>query len=265
MEVGRSISKAISECLHGDLDSAMIHACNAVDGTAKKTYPVLGVGARFRKLLRENYASLLKPMMPGINFEKTLFPVNISGASGPGGLPDLADILYVIHRCHHGHGEPLPVGWELIPDTTTKPPCTTMNLTAPNGELVVRLSDRIIFGMAAVALLSPVNVGQILEGVHLTYTSVASDITVRLDNGWWGRADDLATIAAMDHKDGPVTAASAQIGLRSRHHPVCGAALRVAPHATATRTEEHVQRVRSLFALGSPACTLRHKTTERSS
>lgn len=200
MEVGKSINKAVHDRLSGDLESAMLHACNAVDGTAKKVYPSLGVGARFRKLLRENYNGILEPMVPGINFEKTVFPISISGASGPGGLPDVADVLYVIHRCHHGHGEPLPVGWELVPDSTTEPPRTTMNFASPNGQWVVRLSDRIIYGMAAVALLSPANVGQDLDDAYLIYKSVSSDITVQLDNGWWGRVADLAAITAMDRK-----------------------------------------------------------------
>lgn len=178
----------------------MLHACNAVDGTAKKVYPGLGVGARFRKLLRQNYNGILEPMVPGINFEKTVFPISVSGASGPGGLPDVADILYVIHRCHHGHGEPLPVGWELISDSTTEPARTTMNFAGPNGQWVVRLSDRIIFGMAAVALLSPTNIGEDLGDVYVMYKSSSSGITVQLDNGWWGRAADLTAITAMDRK-----------------------------------------------------------------
>lgn len=199
MEVGKSISKAIAEGLSGDLDSAMLHACNAVDGTAKKMYPALGVGARFRKLLRENYASILEPMMPGINLAQTVFPVQIPGASGPGGLPDAADLLYVIHRCNHGHGAPLPVGYELIRDTTVEPPRTTMMLALnPSGAWVVRLSDRSIYGMAAITLLSPANIGQVLDGVRVTYGSVSGDIRVWLDNDWWGRADDFAAITAMD-------------------------------------------------------------------
>src|ERR1700683_4921268 len=106
MEVGRSVTKAIADGLEGDLESAMIHACNAVDGTAKKMYPPsLGVGERFRKLLRENYSDILEPMAPGIDLEKTIFPISISRTTGPGGHPDVADILYVIHRCHHGHGD----------------------------------------------------------------------------------------------------------------------------------------------------------------
>lgn len=199
MEVGKSISKAAAEGLSGDLDSAMLHACNAVDGTAKKLYPALGVGTRFRKLLRESYASILEPMMPGINLAQTVFPVQVHGASGPGGLPDVADILYVIHRCNHGHGAPLPVGYELIRDTTVEPPRTTMSLALnPNGDWVVSLSDRSIYGIAAVALLSPANVGQVLDGFHVTYSSVSGDIRVRLNNDWWGRTDDFAAITAMD-------------------------------------------------------------------
>jgi hypothetical protein len=200
MEVGKSISKAIAEGISGDLESAMLHACNAVDGTAKKVYPALGVGARFTTLLREGYASILEPMMPGINLERTVFPIRMRGG-GPGGLPDVADILYVVHRCHHGHGEPLPVGYELIPDTTTEPPRTTMNMKLnPAGDWVLRLSDRSIYGMLAVALLSPANVSQVLDGVRLTYSSVSGDVRLWLDNGWWGRADDFAAITAMDRK-----------------------------------------------------------------
>jgi hypothetical protein len=207
VEVGRSVSKAIADRLMGDMEPAMLHACNAVDGTAKKMYPNQDVGARFRKLLRDNYAGILEPMMPGVNLEKTVFPISISGASGPGGKPDVADILYKIHRCNHGHGDAVPVGYELIPDTTTEPARTTMKPEAgPNGDWVVHLSDRIIYGMAAVALLAPVNVGQVLQGsLHLTWSSISGDIGVRLDNGWWGRVAEFAAITAMDRKRISVT------------------------------------------------------------
>jgi hypothetical protein len=119
MDVGKSVSKAIAECLGGDLESAMLHACNAVDGTATKVYPALGVGARFTTLLRTNYASVLEPMMPGVNLAETAFPMRIPNASAPGGLPDVADVLYVIHRCNHGHGAPLPSATSSYP---TPPP-----------------------------------------------------------------------------------------------------------------------------------------------
>lgn len=207
MEVGRSVRKAVADRLTGDMESAMLHACNAVDGTAKKVYPNLGVGGRFKKLLRENYSGILEPMVPGINLEETVFPVSIRSASGPGGRPDIADILYVVHRCNHGHGDALPAGYELIPDATTEPARTSMEIKiAPHGDWVVRLSDRSIYGMAAVALLSPANVGQVLQGgLHLTWASMSGETSVRLDNGWWGRADDFAAITAMDHERARVT------------------------------------------------------------
>ena len=42
----------------------MIHACNAIDGTAAKVYPNLANNnaPRFKKLLRENCLSIIEPM-----------------------------------------------------------------------------------------------------------------------------------------------------------------------------------------------------------
>jgi hypothetical protein len=60
--------------------------------------------------------------------------------------------------------------------------------------------------MAAVALLSPVNADQVLQGsLHLTWGSMSEDIRVRMDNGWWGRADDFAALTAMDRNRVSVT------------------------------------------------------------
>lgn len=55
MNVGNSVRKAIDDWEQGELESAMLHACNAVDGTAKKLYATLRSNARFTRLLRENY------------------------------------------------------------------------------------------------------------------------------------------------------------------------------------------------------------------
>jgi hypothetical protein len=38
MDVGNSVRKSIDDWKSGDLDAAMLHACNAVDGTARKAY-----------------------------------------------------------------------------------------------------------------------------------------------------------------------------------------------------------------------------------
>jgi hypothetical protein len=99
VDVGNSVRMAIDDYVRGELDGAMLHACMAVDGTAAKLHPTVRVGARFRRLLRENYVSIVEPMVPGINLEETVFPVQIPNATGRGRQPDFADIVYVIHRC----------------------------------------------------------------------------------------------------------------------------------------------------------------------
>jgi hypothetical protein len=75
MKVGDSVRHALDEWERGNLEAAMLHACNAVDGTAKKVFPTLGNNRRFSRLLRENYG-ILGPMgAPGINLNDTRFPV----------------------------------------------------------------------------------------------------------------------------------------------------------------------------------------------
>ena len=158
MNTGNSVRKAIDDWERGEADAVMLHACNAVDGTARKVYPSLGSNARFTQLLRDNYA-ILGPMgMPGINLVETRFPVRVERPKAPGGKPDLADVIYGIHRCSHGHGEELPDGFELIPDA--RQPVRPGELRKTTVKVVqgaIQLSDRIIFGLIAVAVLSPAN------------------------------------------------------------------------------------------------------------
>jgi len=192
VKVGKSVQKAIDEWEAGDLDSAMLHACNAVDGTAKKLYPgEPGSNARFTRLLRDNYA-ILGPMgMPGINLVETRFPVRVARPKAVGGKPDLADVIYGVHRCCHGHGEDLPDGFELLPDARGAVRDTTIYIE--KGK--IRLSDRTIFGLIAVAVLCPVNVGQsVPDGYHLTFGATHK----LMINDWWGRAAEFPAIAATD-------------------------------------------------------------------
>lgn len=188
MKVGDSVAHAIEDWELGRFESAMLHACNAVDGTARKMFPELGSNLRFTKLLRESYA-ILGPMgMPGINLEATRFPVRVKHPKAPGGQPDLADVIYGIHRCSHGHGDELPEGFELIPEAAGPPGLTSVLIE--RGK--IRLSDRIIFGLLAVAVLAGVNTNQaVSDGYFLSFGGTQLPI-----NEWWGRADDFADLTA---------------------------------------------------------------------
>ena len=191
MNVGNSVRKAIDDWEAGEVDAAMLHTCNAIDGTAKKVYPNVGSNAGFTQLLRDNY-SILGPMgMPGINLVETRFPVKVERPKADGGKPDLADVIYGIHRCSHGHGEELPNGFELIPNARGPARLTTVEIS----KGAIQLSDRIIFGLIAVAVLSPVNQGQsVPDGYYLTFGATERLII----NEWWGRAADFPAIAARD-------------------------------------------------------------------
>lgn len=191
MRVGNSVRKAIDDWEAGELEAAMLHACNAIDGTATKVYPdLLSNNARFTRLLREHYY-ILGPMgAPGINLVTTRWPVSVGHPKASGGKPDIADVVYGVHRCSHGHGRELPDGFELLQDACGPSPYTSMRIE--KGK--VQLSDRIIFGLLAVAVMCPANRDQwVPDGYFFTFGPLRLPI-----NEWWGRASDFPTVAAQD-------------------------------------------------------------------
>lgn len=171
----------------------MLHVCNAVDGTAGKAYPSKGSNWRFTTFLRDHY-SILGPMgCPNIDVVNQRFPVNLPNPKALGGQPDLADVIYGIHRCSHGHGQELPGGFELITDTGGPAGHTRMRVDT-RGH--VQLSDRLIYGLLAVVIMAPQNANlRIPDGYYLTYGRNKVEMLV---NEWWGRANDFPTIAATD-------------------------------------------------------------------
>src|SRR4051812_34228178 len=103
----------------------MLHSCNAIDGTAKKVYLSIDSSSRrFKTLLRDNYAVFGPMGAPGINIGETRFPVPGIRTSTPDGQADIADVIYAIHRCTHGHGDELPEGFELLADAQGPPGLT---------------------------------------------------------------------------------------------------------------------------------------------
>jgi hypothetical protein len=192
MNVGKSVTKAVDEMDHGDHESAMLHACNAIDGTASKIYPSLGSNARFTKLLRDSYF-IFGPMgMPGIDLINTRFPVTVKHPKAVGGKPDIADVIYGIHRCTQGHGAELPAGFELIADTSVRSVPPRTHIRIEKGK--IQLSDRTVFGLIAVAVFSPENLGQSTpDGYYLTF----GDVKKMIINEWWGRAVDFPAVSAL--------------------------------------------------------------------
>jgi hypothetical protein len=128
---------------------------------------------------------------PGIDLMATRFPVSGPKPKALDRKPDIADIIYGIHRCSHGHGDELREGFDLIPDVAGSHRRTRMYVE--RGK--VRLSDRIIFGLIAVSVFSPANKDQLVpDGYYLTFGSS----TTLMINECWGRAAEFPAIAAQD-------------------------------------------------------------------
>lgn len=192
MNIVKSVAKAIAEWQSGDLESAMMHACNALDGTAQKAYPELTQknNLQFTTFIRDYY-SILGPMGGlGFDLDKTRYDVKLERPKASGGKPDIADIIYGIHRCSHNHGKDLPEGYELIPDFNG---CRIDYVTGK-----VRLSEKVIFGLLAIVVFSPVNAHQKTSyGYFLKFNEHVFPI-----NDWWGRASEFLQI--VDNEPSPV-------------------------------------------------------------
>lgn len=103
--------------------------------------------------------------------------------------PDMAEVIYGIHRCAHGHGEELPAGFELLEDAAGPPELTRISIE--NGT--IQLSDRVIFGLLFVAVLEPVNSGGRVPDSYFLFYGRSHELVI---NAWWGRAADFRRLVA---------------------------------------------------------------------
>ncbi|MBY4210780.1 hypothetical protein HQO42_05275 [Rhodococcus fascians] len=183
MKVGDSVRLAIDAFDRRETESAMLHACNAVDGTARKKFPKLGVAARFTKLLRDDYPIFGLMAVPGVNIAETRWPVEIQSYLGKDEWPDIAALIYVVHRCSHGHGDELPFEFRLVDEEIS----AISHIIVERG--VVRLPWNTIFGLLAVAVVQEENGDQRVRDDQWLSWGVP---TMRFEiNDWWGRKDDF--------------------------------------------------------------------------
>ncbi|WP_081877986.1 hypothetical protein [Nocardia brasiliensis] len=189
MNVGDSVRHSLDAWGRAEWDAAMLHACNAVDGTGKKRYPALGVAARFKQMVRDNLEILNMIGIPGVDLAKTRFPIAVESHL-PDKRPDIADVIYGIHRCCHGHGEDLPDGFELTPPGGGTDDPRLSILEADEGEL--RLPAFTALGLVAIAVFAPENKGQQIPAGY--YLSLFDRTFTIVD--WWGWGDHFLEIAS---------------------------------------------------------------------
>jgi hypothetical protein len=161
----------------------MLHACNAVDGTANARYPQLGVASQFRRTVRESLDIFAAMTAQAIDFEESRFPVAVK-SDQPDERPDIGDVIYGIHRRGHGHNDAMPNGFELTPP-------------GPRGSGVhiwrdgkIQLPASTVIGLLAIAVFAPENKGQVIpHSYQISWYQRVFHI-----NDWWGWQDHFREI-----------------------------------------------------------------------
>jgi len=97
MKIADHIKHSLDACDSRDLDKAMLFACLAIDGTAKRMYPsIQKVGERFRKFIAV-HLDIIELMYGGLNLQETVFPFKDN--KGNVGIK-FEDIVYEKFRCN---------------------------------------------------------------------------------------------------------------------------------------------------------------------
>ena len=181
MKLSDHVACAIEDRRAGKFESALMHACVAVDGTAKRLYPNES-GNRERCV--RSYYWLIEPMLhAGLNLTECRFEnVPLKHTSSP----DFADIVYAIFRCSLAHGDEVPDGFSVLEAEDESPTRWRMGY----GEL--HMPKSIVPALLAVTVFSKINRDQTSTGGH--FLSLDQDRFIIA--GWWGREDDFRPIAA---------------------------------------------------------------------
>ena len=160
----------------------MWHATEALALTAAKRYPDLEPGAAFRQMVRDEVDVFSAMAAPDIDFVLSRFPVPVP-SDQPDGRPDIADLLYAVHRYLHVDESEMPAGCQVIPHAEGVPMCEIAN-----GRLWLRATAAI--AMDAVAVFAPENDDErIPESYFLAWREYQFPIAE-----WWGRRDDFGSI-----------------------------------------------------------------------
>ncbi len=169
-------------------DVAMLHACNAVDDTSRKRYPSLGAGTRFRRVIRDAVDIYGVMATPGVDLENTRFPVAVRSDLTPEMRPDIADVLYGIHRWLHGHDEESATGFEVSPYVNG----SAALRVASDGK--IQLPKTAILGLLAIAVFAPENKGEVISpDYQLSWFD-----HVFFVSAWWGWQDHFREIVNVD-------------------------------------------------------------------
>ena len=174
MAVGEEVRNALDHWSAGRWQEALRHACEAADETARKRYQSLGVAARFKQTLRDDVDIFSAMTAPDIDLVSSRFPVPVQ-TDQLDGRPDIADVIFGVHRYLSGHENEFPAGCEVVPHSDRE---SMFHIS--RGRLRLRASAAL--GLVAIAVFAPENRGEVIPGSYqLAWQQHVFHIV-----GWWG-------------------------------------------------------------------------------
>ena len=178
MKIADHIKASLDACDSKELDKAMLFACLAVDGTAKKMYPNLRVGERFRKFIVD-HLDIVELIYGGINLQETVFP--FKDAKGKIGVK-FEDIVYEKFRCSLAHGDELPDGY----DITVKVAEGIQQFMIDIEGQSMTLPESAIYSLGLPCVLAPPNADQKIGSNAYHYRDPLNHYVV---DRWWGKIE----------------------------------------------------------------------------
>ena len=179
MKISEYIKSSLDASDRRELDQAMLFACSAVDGTAKKMYPNISkVGERFRKFITDNI-DIIELMHGGLNLKETIFP--FSDNKGNSGIK-FEDIVYEKFRCNLAHGNELPNGYGI----TIKVDEGIHQFMIDTNNQAMTLPESVIYALGLPCVLSPTNSEQKI-GINIYHYH--DTINHYVVDRWWGKID----------------------------------------------------------------------------
>lgn len=182
MTVGDHVRRSLDHWSAKEWGKSVSQAFDAVAETGRKRYPTLGVAARFKRTLRDELDVFGAMTASDFDFRASRFPVSVQTDMADG-RPDIADVLYGVHRFLDGHTDELPAGCEITAHADGVP-----MFHVSRGRLRLRASAAL--GLLAVAVFAPENKG---EAVPDTYTLGWQQHLFHIC-AWWGWRDHFLEI-----------------------------------------------------------------------
>ncbi|WP_313673692.1 hypothetical protein [Mycolicibacterium sp.] len=182
MSVGEEVRSSLDHWSEGQWRQAMAHATVALEETAAKRYPTLDPADRFKRTVRDDVDIFGGMAGPEIDFVHSRFPVPVH-SDQPDGRPDIADLLYAVHRYLQGNQADMRAGCDIEAHAAGIP---LFNIS--KGHLWLRATAAL--GLLAIAVGAPENRGESIPGNYqLGWQQQVFHVV-----GWWGWRDHLRDI-----------------------------------------------------------------------